>query len=510
VTFNANGGTGSMTAQVANVATNLTTNTFTKAGSTFAGWSTSSGGSVAYADGASYAFAADVTLYAQWTALPSHTVTFNANGGTGSMTAQVANVATNLTANTFTRTGYTFSGWSTTSGGSVAYADGASYAFAADVTLYAQWTALPNHTVTFNANGGTGSMTAQVANVATNLTTNTFTRTGYTFSGWSTTSGGSVAYADGASYVFAADVTLYAQWTAVVVNGACAISGVPVTVAPTGVSACTAGSVTNTVSSASQFTWGCTGSGGGTSTTAAACSVPRGYNVTPSAAANGAITPNTVQVIGYNTTTSFTVTPNAGYTSNVAGSCGGNLSGTTYTTNAITTACTVDATFTPTGTQTNIPTRQSGVTASLDVIGCTAVGSAVFVDAPAAGKPANKAFPYGLLDFTLTGCVGSADVTVTYSQPIPAGAAYYKEASGTYSSMVATIGSSTVRFTLTDNGAGDADNTVGTIRDPSGLAFDLATVVSSIPTLSEWGMLFLVSLMAMFGIRNTRRRAAWR
>ena len=43
-----------------------------------------------------------------------------------------------------------------------------------------------NHTVTFNANGGTGTMSTQVANVPTALTANTFTRTGYTFSGWNT------------------------------------------------------------------------------------------------------------------------------------------------------------------------------------------------------------------------------------------------------------------------------------------------------------------------------------
>jgi hypothetical protein len=264
--------------------------------------------------------------------------------------------------------------------------------------------------------------------------------------------------------------------------------------------------VGNSITTASQFTWGCAGSGGGTSTTAAACSVPRGYNVTPTAAANGSITPNTVQVIGYNTTTSFTVTPNAGYKSNVAGTCGGNLSGTSYTTNAITTACTVDATFTPTSSQTNIPTRQSGVTATLSVTGCNAVGSAVFLDAPATGKPASKGFPYGLLDFTLTGCTGSADVSITYSQPIPAGATYYKEANGTYSTMAATIGSNTVQFTLTDNGTGDADSTVGTIRDPSGLAFDLAAGVSGIPTLSEWGLIVLTGLMAVFGLRQVRRR----
>jgi len=160
----------------------------------------------------------------------------------------------------------------------------------------------------------------------------------------------------------------------------------------------------------------------------------------------------------------------------------------------------------PASSQTNIPTRQSGVTANLSVIGCTTVGSTVFIDATAAGKPARKGFPYGLLDFTLTGCVGSADVTVTYSQPIPAGATYYKEANGTYSTMAAIIGSNTVQFTLTDNGTGDADNTVGTIRDPSGLAFDLAAGVSSIPTLSEWGLIILSGLMVLLGVRKSRQR----
>ena len=46
--------------------------------------------------------------------------------------------------------------------------------------------ALPNHTVTFNGNGGTGSMSNQIANVPTALTANAFTRTGYSFSGWNT------------------------------------------------------------------------------------------------------------------------------------------------------------------------------------------------------------------------------------------------------------------------------------------------------------------------------------
>ncbi|WP_156779061.1 IPTL-CTERM sorting domain-containing protein [Acidovorax sp. RAC01] len=290
-------------------------------------------------------------------------------------------------------------------------------------------------------------------------------------------------------------------------NGACAVSAVPVTVAPVGVAACTAGSVSGAAATASQFTWGCAGSGGGTSTAAAACSVPRGYNVTPSAGANGAITPGTAQVVAYNSSTAFTVTPNSGYVANVTGTCGGSLSGATYTTNAITGACTVNAAFTPTTSMANIPTRQGGVTATLSAVGCAAVGAAVFVDAPAAGKPADKSFPYGLIDFTLTGCVGSADVTITYSQAIPSGATYYKELAGVYSVLPATISGNTVRFTLADNGAADADAAVGTIRDPSGLALGAGAGLAAIPTLSEWGLILLSAVMVGFGLLAARRRS---
>ncbi len=217
VTFNNNGGSGTMSPQIANIPTALTLNTFTRAGYSFSGWNTiPGGGGTPYADGAVYSFSADITLYAQWTALPSHTVTFNSNGGSGTMSPQIANVPTALTLNTFTRTGYSFSGWNTQSGGGgTSYADGAIYSFSADITLYAQWTSLPNHTVTFNNNGGSGTMSPQIANVPTALTLNTFTRAGYSFSGWNTLpGGGGTAYADGAVYAFSADITLYAQWTA--------------------------------------------------------------------------------------------------------------------------------------------------------------------------------------------------------------------------------------------------------------------------------------------------------
>ena len=50
--------------------------------------------------------------------------------------------------------------------------------------------------------------------MASPLTTNAYSKTGYTFAGWSTNvGGGGTTYTDGQSYPFTASVTLYAQWT---------------------------------------------------------------------------------------------------------------------------------------------------------------------------------------------------------------------------------------------------------------------------------------------------------
>jgi hypothetical protein len=60
------------------------------------------------------------------------------------MANQTANTATNLTAFGFTPpAGKGFSGWATSSGGSVVYADQASYPFTASTTLYAIYYTLP-------------------------------------------------------------------------------------------------------------------------------------------------------------------------------------------------------------------------------------------------------------------------------------------------------------------------------------------------------------------------------
>jgi uncharacterized repeat protein (TIGR02543 family) len=141
-------------------------------------------------------------------------VTFIANGGVGTMPVETSSTPQALSANAFTRTGYVFSGWNTSASATgTSYAPGALYNFASSLTLYAQWSALAT-TVSFNANGGVGTMPAETSAAPRALSANAFTRTGYVFSGWSTSASATgTSYAPGATYNFAASLTLYAQWT---------------------------------------------------------------------------------------------------------------------------------------------------------------------------------------------------------------------------------------------------------------------------------------------------------
>ena len=70
--------------------------------------------------------------------------------------------------------------------------------------------------LSFNANGGEGYMPQQdvVIGTSTNLSENAFSRNGYLFLGWATTTSGSVMYLNGASVTPVSDMTLYAVWEA--------------------------------------------------------------------------------------------------------------------------------------------------------------------------------------------------------------------------------------------------------------------------------------------------------
>jgi uncharacterized repeat protein (TIGR02543 family) len=155
------------------------------------------------------------------------TITFDANGGSGVMTSETEryNTTAALTLNTFTYAGYSFNDWNSEANGSgTSFSNGQLVKFNGGATLYAQWTVAPpptTATITFSANSGTGYMAPETdtLNVSAAVTTNTFTRNGYTFSGWNTAANGSgTSFTNGEVVKFTASATFYAQWTAVPVT----------------------------------------------------------------------------------------------------------------------------------------------------------------------------------------------------------------------------------------------------------------------------------------------------
>ncbi|MEG2001451.1 MAG: InlB B-repeat-containing protein, partial [Evtepia sp.] len=160
-----------------------------------------------------YSLERDITI-ASGTKL---TLTFD-GGAYGSTTpATIGDITWQMTLPTLptsTRTGYTFDGW---------YNGATKLTTAtkieAAITYHAKWTA-NTYAVTFDANGGTGSIAPQslVYDTAeTALTTSTLTRENYKFAGWNTKKDGSgVSYKNKQSVKNLNDglaFTLYAQWT---------------------------------------------------------------------------------------------------------------------------------------------------------------------------------------------------------------------------------------------------------------------------------------------------------
>jgi len=141
-----------------------------------------------------YAGSATGTFPIRWATYYVH-FDKNHNDATGTMSDQLFtyNTAQVLTANTFSRTDYSFIGWSTTSNGAVTYTDGQSVSnlTAEDgqtVTLYAQWTPI-TYNITYDLAGGsvaTANPTTYNIETAT-FTLNNPTRVLSTFAGWTGT-----------------------------------------------------------------------------------------------------------------------------------------------------------------------------------------------------------------------------------------------------------------------------------------------------------------------------------
>jgi hypothetical protein len=376
-----------------------------------------------------------------------------------------------------------------------------------------------SQTITF-ANPGAQVMGASPTLTATASSSLTPTFTSSTSGVCTITSGGALTLVMTGTCTIAADQAGDASYNAappvtqsfeVVIDGVCGSDdGQTLTSAPAN-TLCTAGSASGITTGNTSYDWSCTGSNNGGSN--ASCSATRNYVVTSSVTGgNGTISAS--QNVAYNATPSFTLTPNSGYVGSVAGTCGGNLSGNTYTTNVVTADCTVVASF-PTYTG-NTPTGTGTATATLSGNGGANCGftSAGFVQP--GSTPAGVTFPQGLFNFTLSNCTqgNSITMTVTYPSAVPVGAQYWKYGptasnhSNHWYTIPATINGNSMTFSITDGGLGDDDYTAnGTIADAGGMGVQTVQVApTAIPTLSEWGMLLLAGMLGVFGVGVVRRQ----
>ena len=161
---------------------------------------------------------ADATVIANFSALETYTITYS-KGANGTGDAIADGVKTEdadftLSSSTYTYANHLQTGWATSDGGDKAYDLGGTYTGNADLTLYPYW--IEQYTLTYDANGGTGSMSDVEGTGSITLTANAFTKTGYTFLGWATSQDNAdahtVAYADKAAYTLSETTTLYAVW----------------------------------------------------------------------------------------------------------------------------------------------------------------------------------------------------------------------------------------------------------------------------------------------------------
>ncbi len=193
----------------------------TRTGYTFAGWYTAVSGGTRFT--ASSKVTGNDTLYARWN-IKTYTLAYNGNGSDGGTAPSGgtydSNTVITAASNTFTREGYSFTGWNTVANGSgTAYAVGANVTINATTTLYAQWSVVSTYTVTYDKNGGTGTvpvnsktyLSGDSFRVAGN--TGSLTKTDSVFAGWTRVAGSGKVYNSGDTLIVgSSDINLYVRW----------------------------------------------------------------------------------------------------------------------------------------------------------------------------------------------------------------------------------------------------------------------------------------------------------
>lgn len=200
--------------------------TMSNPGYVFVGWATSNNTpTVTYnpGDTISNSWAADyrgnsvTNLYAVWT--NQNVITYNPDDNSIEKSAiyqvKQSGQSATLKGATFTRTGYTQTGWATTAGGPKVYNLGGTYSSNNPLSLYPVWQA-NTYTITYVANEGTGTMADQTVTYDSTFTPSacSFTREGYSFSSWNESQDGKGIRWKVQEYTVdrAENITLYAIW----------------------------------------------------------------------------------------------------------------------------------------------------------------------------------------------------------------------------------------------------------------------------------------------------------
>ncbi len=224
ITYNANGGTGSVPVSGSFVTGSTTPYTvlvkpadLIRTGYEFVGWNTAANGSgtdYLATGSASLTTSQPLVLYAKWRQI-TYSYSYQLNGGTSAQPASGTALfgETITVAGTPTRAGFTFAGWHD---GSALRAAGASISASSNVVFVAQWSAL-SYSISYDANGGSGTTAAgsyTSGGVPYPIASNGFTRAGYTFAGWNTQADGNgTNYAPGTGYETSTALTLFAKWS---------------------------------------------------------------------------------------------------------------------------------------------------------------------------------------------------------------------------------------------------------------------------------------------------------
>jgi len=148
----------------------------------------------------------------------AYTISYNLNGGSGtrpvSQRVSSESCVTIASDSGFTRNRYNFVDWNTNSSGTGSnYNADSAFCPSSSITLYAVWTPV-TYTVTYDANGGSGTTPASQTVINENSVTlasgSELTKNGYAFAGWSTDS--STHNSAGGSFTPTANITMYAIW----------------------------------------------------------------------------------------------------------------------------------------------------------------------------------------------------------------------------------------------------------------------------------------------------------